>query len=152
MARVNTGYARAFNERHDRVGHLFQNRYKSIVVDEEAYLLALARCVCAELPDVATIARPLAARGRKVYVDYLQNGRGKLIAAPLSVRPRPGAPVSMPLSWRQVTKRLDPARWTIETALARLREQGDPFLGVLGESVNLPGLLEGLSRRLGPGN
>ena len=59
---------------------------------EQARALAevLARVVCAELPEIATIARPLAARGGKVYVDYLQNGRGKLIAAPLSVRPRRG--------------------------------------------------------------
>ena len=40
-----TGYAGAFNRRHRRVGHLFQNRYKSIVVDEEAYLLELVRYI-----------------------------------------------------------------------------------------------------------
>ena len=40
----------------------------------------LARVVCADLPEIATITRPVAARGEKVYVDYLQNGRGKLIA------------------------------------------------------------------------
>ncbi len=109
---------------------------------------AVARTVCSEIPELATIARPLAARGRKVYVDYLQNGRGKLIAAPLSVRPRPGAPVSMPLTWAQVTARLDPGRWTVKTALPRLRRHGDPFRGVLGEGVDVAELLEGLTRRL----
>jgi bifunctional non-homologous end joining protein LigD len=108
----------------------------------------LARVVCGELPDVATVARPLAARGGKVYVDFLQNGRGKLIAAPLSVRPRAGAPVSMPLPWAKVTKRLDPARFTIRTAPALLAKEGDPFEGVLNEPVDVPALLRALSARL----
>ena len=56
--------------------------------DARALAEVLARVVCAERPDLATVARPLAARGDKVYVDFLQNGRGKLIAAPLSVRIR----------------------------------------------------------------
>src|SRR5262249_28031478 len=51
----------------------------------------LARLVVADLPDIATIVRPLGGRGGKVYVDFLQNGAGKTIAAPFCVRPRPGA-------------------------------------------------------------
>lgn len=43
MRRRLTGYAGAFNRRHKRVGHLFQNRYKSILVEEEPYLLELVR-------------------------------------------------------------------------------------------------------------
>jgi bifunctional non-homologous end joining protein LigD len=116
----------------------------------EARALAevLARVVCAERPELATIARPLAARGRKVYVDYLQNGRGKLIAAPLCVRPRPHAPVSMPLRWAQLTARLDPERFTIATAPAQLRRHGDPMRGVLEESVDVEVLLAALAERL----
>ena len=45
MARLNTGYAKAFNERHDRVGHLFQNRFKSFVIGDDAYWLAAVRYV-----------------------------------------------------------------------------------------------------------
>jgi bifunctional non-homologous end joining protein LigD len=108
----------------------------------------LARVACAERPDLATVARPLAARGRKVYVDFLQNGRGKLIAAPFSVRPRPGAPVSMPLGWAQVTSRLAPARWTIATALERIERHGDPLRGVLGPGVDVEALLAALGERL----
>ena len=117
---------------------------------EQARSLAevLARVVCAELPDIATIIRPVAARGDKVYVDYLQNGHGKLIAAPLCVRPRPGAPVSMPLRWTQVTSRLDPARFTIATVPGRLRKEGDPHEGVLGPGADVAQLLEALFRRL----
>jgi bifunctional non-homologous end joining protein LigD len=108
----------------------------------------LARVVCTDLPDLATIARPLAARGNKVYVDFLQNGRGRLIAAPLSVRPRPHAPVSMPLAWTQVTSKLDPARWTIRTSLKQIEKRGDPLRGVLGEPVDVNALLSALSERL----
>jgi bifunctional non-homologous end joining protein LigD len=109
---------------------------------------AIARMVVVERPDIATVTRPVAARGDKVYVDFLQNGRGKLIAAPLSVRPRPRAPVSMPLEWRQVTARLAPARWNLASAPLRLARAGDPFAGVLGPGVDVEALLAGLLARL----
>jgi bifunctional non-homologous end joining protein LigD len=109
---------------------------------------AIARTVVAELPELATVTRPVAARGDKVYVDHLQNGRGKLIAAPFSVRPRPGAPVSMPLAWAEVTQRLVPARFHIANAAARLAKRGDPLREVLGPGVDAVRLLDGLARRL----
>jgi bifunctional non-homologous end joining protein LigD len=110
---------------------------------------AVARVVVAERPDIATVTRPVAARGDKVYVDFLQNGRGKLIAAPLSVRPRPRAPVSMPLTWTQVNARLDPARWNIASAPRQLAKHGDPLAGVLGAGIDPEALLAGLLARLG---
>jgi len=109
---------------------------------------AIARTVVAELPEIATVTRPVAARGDKVYVDFLQNGRGKLIAAPFSVRPRPGAPISMPLAWGAVTQRLRPARYDIRSVFAHLEKHGDPFRGVLGPGIDAVRLLDGLSRRL----
>ena len=45
MSRLLTGYARRFNERHDRVGHLFQNRYRSLLADDDAHTLTLVRYV-----------------------------------------------------------------------------------------------------------
>lgn len=108
----------------------------------------LARTVCAELPEIATVVRPVAARGDKVYVDYGQNGRGRLIAAPLSVRPVPGATVSAPLRWSQVTRRLNPGAWTLKSAARRLAKGGDPLRGVLGEPVDVQALLAALIERL----
>ncbi len=108
----------------------------------------LARVVCADLPEIATITRPVAARADRVYVDYLQNGRGKLIAAPFSVRPRPYAPVSTPLEWRAVGARLDPSKLTIKTALRQIRKRGDPLSGVLGPGVDAVELLDALAERL----
>jgi bifunctional non-homologous end joining protein LigD len=108
----------------------------------------LARVLCAERSDLATIARPLAARGDKVYVDHLQNGRGKLIVAPFSVRPRPGAPVSTPLRWSQVTARLDPRELTLRNVPQRMRRGGDPMREVLDAAPPVGALLDALLSRL----
>ena len=64
----------------------------------------LARCLVGRLPDIATITRQVSRRDGRVYVDYLQNGSGKLLVSPFCVRPLPGAPVSMPLTWREVNQ------------------------------------------------
>ncbi|HEY8520773.1 MAG TPA: DNA ligase D [Gammaproteobacteria bacterium] len=108
----------------------------------------LARVTVRALPDVATVTRAVGSRGGKVYLDYLQNGHGRLLAAPFSVRALPGAPVSMPLEWRHVTKRLDLARFNIRTAPARLEEHGDPLARVLTETIDLAAVLEALARRV----
>jgi len=117
---------------------------------DEARMLAelLARVVAEELPDLATIARPLTDRGGRVYVDFLQNGFGKTIAAPFSVRPRPGAPVSTWLEWREVTARLNPARFDIRTVPARVRARPDPGRSLLEASADVTTLLSALARHL----
>ncbi len=110
----------------------------------------LARAVEAELPDISTTARAVGSRGGRVYLDFLQNGYGKTIAAPYAVRPRPGAPVSTPLRWSEVGARLDPARFTIRTVPARARKLGkDPLLPVLAEKPDLLAALERLRGRMG---
>jgi bifunctional non-homologous end joining protein LigD len=71
------------------------------------------------------------AKRRGVLVDANQNGEGKTIASAYSVRPRPGAPVSTPLRWDEVTEELDPADFTMEVVLDRVQRDGDLFEGVL---------------------
>ena len=63
------------------------------------------------------------ARRRGVLIDSNQNGEGKTIASVYSVRPRPGAPVSTPLRWDEVDADLDPASFTMDVVLERVREQ-----------------------------
>jgi bifunctional non-homologous end joining protein LigD len=98
------------------------------------------------VPAISTIARMISTRGGKVYVDFGQNGPGQTIVSPLSVRPLAGAPVSMPLGWSEVTARLDPRRFTIRTAPARLEKVGDPMTPVLGEGIDIAAALGRLDR------
>ncbi|HVN38857.1 MAG TPA: DNA ligase D [Myxococcota bacterium] len=109
----------------------------------------LAQAVVARVPEIATVARSLRRRDGKVYVDALQNGHGKLLVAPFSARPVPGARVSMPLRWRDVTARLDPAQFHLRNAPARMRRLGgDPLAPVLRESPDLLVALERLARQM----
>jgi bifunctional non-homologous end joining protein LigD len=109
----------------------------------------LARAVVKRARTVATVERVVAKRGGKVYVDFLQNGHGKLIVAPFSVRPLPGAPVSTPLRWKEVVPSLDPSRFTIETVPRRMRSLGeDPMAAVLEEAPALEKTLERLGKLL----
>ncbi len=100
-------------------------------------------------PGISTIVRPVRDRGGKVYIDYLQNGHGQTIVAPLSARPLPGAPVSCPLRWSEVTARLDPMRFTIATMPSRLAK-GDPLAPVMREAIDiataLPRIASAVSR------
>ena len=109
----------------------------------------LARCLVERLPKIATIVRQVTQREGKVYVDYLQNGSGKLIVAPFSVRPLPGAPVSVPLAWREVTPKLDIRRHTIKTVPERMRKlKTDPLAEVLELAPDLGAALERLMEEL----
>jgi bifunctional non-homologous end joining protein LigD len=109
----------------------------------------LARLVVEVHPDIATVERVVSAREGRVYVDFLQNGHGRTIASPLSVRPQPGAPVSTPLRWAEVGPRLDPAKFTIRTVPARLARNADPLRPVLDTKADLVRALGRLSARLG---
>jgi bifunctional non-homologous end joining protein LigD len=109
----------------------------------------LARVIAAQLPDIATITRQVAKRGGRGYLDYVQNGHGRLIVAPFSVRPLPGAPVSMPLKWSEVNDKLDLRAFTIKTAPERMKKlKQDPLLPVLEKKPDLPSALDKLQRRL----
>jgi bifunctional non-homologous end joining protein LigD len=66
-----------------------------------------------------------------VLVDHRQNGAGKTIASVYSVRPKPGAPVSTPLRWEELTPDVRPQQFTMEVALRRVAEHGDLFAPVL---------------------
>jgi bifunctional non-homologous end joining protein LigD len=116
--------------------------------EARAFAELLARIVVEEQADIATVARAVGARQGKVYIDFLQNGFGKTIVAPLSVRPRPGAPVSTPLAWHHLSRRLDPARFTIRTVPRRLQRGADPMRAVLEMGTDVHGALAALSARL----
>jgi bifunctional non-homologous end joining protein LigD len=90
-----------------------------------------------QIPDYTSLERSIAARKGKMYLDFLQNRPGATIAGPYSLRPKPGATVSMPLSWDEVKPGLTIQHFNIHNALDRLKETGDLFHGVLGEGIDL---------------
>ena len=96
----------------------------------------VAALVVEVLPQIATIERTVKMRGNKVYVDYLQNALGKTLSSVYSVRPRPGAPVSTPLLWDEITQ-VTPAQFNIKTIFPRLQEKGDLFAPVLYDRQSL---------------
>ena len=107
---------------------------------EQARQLAelLAWVLVAQHPEIATVRRLPTQREGKVYLDYLQNGRGKLLVAPFCVRPLPGAPVSTPLTWQEVTPKLDIRKFTIRTVPRRVaRWKADPLADVLHAKSDL---------------
>jgi bifunctional non-homologous end joining protein LigD len=99
-------------------------------------------------PEISTVARPLRSRGGKVYIDFGQNGHGQTIVAPYSLRPLPGAPASCPLEWREVTPRLDPARFNLRTIAARFEKMADPLRPVLGGGIDMAAAIERIQARL----
>ncbi len=97
----------------------------------------IARLVQERLPKFTSIDRTVKDRKGKMYIDFLQNRAQATIAAPYSLRPKPGATVSMPLHWHEVKKGLKMKDFTIYNALERIKSEGDIFKPVLGKGINL---------------
>lgn len=88
----------------------------------------LAAEVARRAPKIATVQRSLAKRQKQqVYVDAMQNARGKTIAAAFSARAKPGATVSMPLTWKQVEKGVKISDFTILNVPALINKNGNPW-------------------------
>ncbi|MEB0264154.1 DNA polymerase domain-containing protein, partial [Mucilaginibacter sp. 10I4] len=90
-----------------------------------------------QIPDYTSLERMIKNRKGKMYLDFLQNRPGATIAGPYSLRPKPGATVSMPLHWDEVKPGLTMKHFTIHNTIARLKKEGDLFKGVLGEGIDL---------------
>ncbi len=97
----------------------------------------VAKMVHELVPKFTSLERTVKDRKGKMYIDFLQNRAQATIAAPYSLRPKPGATVSMPLHWEEVKKGLKMSDFTIYNALDRIKEVGDIFKPVLGKGINL---------------
>lgn len=108
---------------------------------EEAadFSFTLASAVARSVPTM-TVERSLAKRAGRLYLDSIQNAYGKTVVAPYSLRAIDGAPVSAPLEWSEVTKKLDPLKYNIRTMPNRLAKKGDLFTRVFEARVKLPEL------------
>ncbi|NLC08157.1 MAG: DNA polymerase domain-containing protein [Syntrophomonadaceae bacterium] len=105
----------------------------------------LASLVAEAYPRQATVERMVRNRGGRVYLDYLQNGRGKTLASVYCLRPIPGGPVSMPVTWEELTQtkvNLDPTYFTLKTAPSQLQQRGDLFAPVLSIKQRIDRLIK----------
>jgi bifunctional non-homologous end joining protein LigD len=116
------------------------------VTNEAAKTIAelVANRVCERHPKEATVRRMVKARPTgAVYVDYLQNIRGKTVASVYSVRAEPDASVSTPLQWEELVDDLDPREFTIDTVPSRVAEVGDIWGAVMARPNDFGKLLRG---------
>ena len=93
---------------------------------------------------ITSLERSPAARQGKIYLDYLQNAKGKTMASVYSIRPRPGAPVSTPLSWDELHPGLDPGKFTLRTMRRRLERKGDLWQNIFKQRVDMQKVLNSL--------
>ncbi|MGZ4332566.1 MAG: non-homologous end-joining DNA ligase, partial [Solirubrobacteraceae bacterium] len=92
-----------------------------------AFARALAESMVADDPGHLTLEWRTADRGSRIYVDVNRNAYAQHAVAPYAVRPRPTAPVAMPLYWEELSDQtLTPDRWTVKNVSARVAE-GDPW-------------------------
>jgi bifunctional non-homologous end joining protein LigD len=107
----------------------------------------VARMAVIEHKGIATVERNPAKRGDKVYVDYGQNRREQTVVPPYVVRPVPGASVSAPLDWDELSGRVHPSELNLETVPERLDRLGDLFRGALTDLQELEPAIEALGSR-----
>lgn len=110
----------------------------------------IARLVQKELPEFTSIERAVKDRKGKMYIDFLQNRPHATISCAYSLRPKPGAPVSMPLHWDEVKKGLKITDFNIFNAVDRIKSEGDIFKPVLGKGIDLEKVVKILDPSLHP--
>jgi bifunctional non-homologous end joining protein LigD len=105
----------------------------------KAFAKALATDAAKAHPDRYLAVATKAKRRGRIFIDYLRNGRGATAVAPYSTRARPGAAVSAPVEWSELSEAIGPDYFTVETMPARLRAlKSDPWDGFFAAAKVLP--------------
>ncbi|NBL64177.1 DNA ligase D [Flavobacterium sp. NST-5] len=102
----------------------------------------VSQMVLKKLPEIVSLERSPSKRKGKIYLDFLQNGKGKTMASIYSLRPRDGANVSTPLEWEEINNNLNLSKFNIKTISKRLAEKGDLWENFFNDAVDLKKLLE----------
>ena len=105
--------------------------------DSKEFGRRIVKIVHKEIPSFTSIERKTADRNGNMYLDFLQNRPQATVAAPYSIRPKPGATVSAPLHWDEVKQGLQLKDFTIANMPSRLKSEGDLFKGVLGKGIQI---------------
>ena len=109
--------------------------------ETRAWVEKVSRAIGATVPELVSWEWRTGDRRGLARLDYTQNAINKTLVAPFSVRPSPGAPVSVPLTWDELDDpTLTSDRWTVRTVLDRLAERGDPLARLIGLDQALPKL------------
>jgi bifunctional non-homologous end joining protein LigD len=109
--------------------------------DTRKWTETISKAVGKMVPELVSWAWTRSDRRGLARLDYTQNVKNKTLVAPYSPRPRPGAPVSVPIEWDELDDPdLRPDRWTIRTVTDRLADVGDPFDRLVGMEQRLPEL------------
>lgn len=105
--------------------------------DVRGFAEQVAQDLAAAHPDRFTTEFSKAARGDRLYLDVLRNGRSQTEVAAYGVRGRPGAPVAAPLEWDEV-RSFEPGRWTVRNLFRRLARRADPWARMDEAARRLP--------------
>ena len=106
----------------------------------------ISQAVHNALPKITSLERLPKNRIGKVYLDFLQNGKGKTMACAYSLRPREGATASTPLEWDEINdKKFDLKNYNIKTLPERVKEKGDLWDDFFDNALDLKEILDKLS-------
>jgi bifunctional non-homologous end joining protein LigD len=109
--------------------------------DTREWVEKVSRAVGSTVPELVSWEWNRDRRGGRARLDYTQNVANKTLVAPWSIRPRPGAPVSVPITWDELDDpELAPDRWTVRDVPERVRQAGDPLAPLIGRAQKLPSL------------
>jgi bifunctional non-homologous end joining protein LigD len=90
-----------------------------------------------QFKDITSFERSPAKRKGKIYLDYLQNAKGKTMSSVYSLRPRQGAPVSAPVHWDELKKGLTPDKFNLKNIRQRLKKEGDLWKDIFNQRVDM---------------
>lgn len=97
--------------------------------------------------NLTSFERSPSKRKGKIYLDFLQNAKGKTMSSVYSLRPRPGAPVSAPVHWDEVKKGLTPDKFNLQNMRKRLEKEGDLWKDIFDKRVDISSIFELMSNR-----
>ena len=106
--------------------------------EAKSFTEALADAMVADSPERYTTSSAKGERGGRIFIDYLRNTRGATAVAPYSTRARPGAPVSTPLSWDELSGEMPSNHFTLATVVERVRGVEDPWADFHRTKQSLP--------------
>ena len=115
------------------------------------FIKIIAGIINSRIPEMTSLERSPEKRHKKVYLDCYQNRKGQTVAAPYSIRPRPGAPVSTPLDRDELDMDFKPSDFNIKNIFSRLEKKGDLWKGVLEHGVDIKICIEKIEKGLNLG-